>query len=79
MVSNELGSFANYLIVTAISDQAQAAEGGAEIEDDPRRLRPGEIDPNPHVKPARPDAVDMEEDGIHLSSGLDTRTCAYNH
>jgi len=30
--------------------------------DDPRRLRPGEIDPNPESKPARPDAVDMEED-----------------
>uniref|UniRef100_A0A6B2KY67 Uncharacterized protein n=1 Tax=Arcella intermedia TaxID=1963864 RepID=A0A6B2KY67_9EUKA len=30
--------------------------------DDPRRLRPGEIDPNPEAKPARPDQVDMEED-----------------
>ena len=27
--------------------------------DDPRRLRPGEIDPNPESKPARPDPVDM--------------------
>jgi hypothetical protein len=25
--------------------------------DDPRRLRPGEIDPNPESKPARPDPV----------------------
>ena len=31
--------------------------------DDPRRLRPGEIDPNPETKPARPDPVDMDEDG----------------
>lgn len=30
--------------------------------DDPRRLRPGEIDPNPEARPARPDQVDMEED-----------------
>ena len=25
--------------------------------EDPRRLRPGEIDPNPETKPARPDPV----------------------
>jgi pre-mRNA-splicing factor CDC5/CEF1 len=31
-------------------------------ENDPRRLRPGEIDPNPEAKPARPDEVDMDED-----------------
>lgn len=31
-------------------------------KDDPRRLRPGEIDPNPETKPARPDPVDMDED-----------------
>jgi hypothetical protein len=33
-------------------------------EDDPRKLKPGEIDPNPETKPARPDPVDMDEDGI---------------
>lgn len=33
-----------------------------EASDDPRRLRPGEIDPHPEAKPARPDAVDMDED-----------------
>lgn len=32
-------------------------------DDDPRKLRPGEIDPNPETKPARPDPVDMDEDG----------------
>ena len=32
-------------------------------EDDPRKLKPGEIDPNPETKPARPDPVDMDEDG----------------
>ena len=32
--------------------------------DDPRKLRPGEIDPSPETKPARPDPVDMDEDGM---------------
>ena len=31
-------------------------------ENDPRKLRPGEIDPNPETKPCRPDPVDMGED-----------------
>lgn len=31
--------------------------------DDPRKLKPGEIDPNPETKPARPDPKDMDEDG----------------
>lgn len=30
--------------------------------DDPRRLRPGEIDPNPEARPPRPDPMDMDED-----------------
>lgn len=41
-------------------DKAQRKEG--EDADDPRKLRPGEIDPNPETKPARPDPVDMDED-----------------
>lgn len=32
--------------------------------EDVRRLRPGEIDPDPETKPARPDPVDMDEDGM---------------
>eukprot|EP00730_Choanoeca_flexa_P019692 TRINITY_DN9626_c0_g1_i3.p1 TRINITY_DN9626_c0_g1~~TRINITY_DN9626_c0_g1_i3.p1 ORF type:complete len:758 (+),score=197.87 TRINITY_DN9626_c0_g1_i3:68-2341(+) len=48
-------------------DQAQAA-GGEDVSDDPRRLRPGEIDPNPHTKPARPDPVDMDEDEKEMLS-----------
>ena len=47
------------------SDKAQQKEG--EVDDDPRRLRPGEIDPNPETKPARPDPVDMDEDGEYES------------
>lgn len=45
----------------SIRTKAQQREG--EEGDDPRKLRPGEIDPNPEVKPARPDPVDMDEDG----------------
>jgi len=40
-----------------------SAQGKAEVdENDPRRLRPGEIDPNPETKPCRPDPIDMDED-----------------
>ena len=37
---------------------------GREIADpnDPRRLRAGEIDPNPETKPCRPDPIDMDEE-----------------
>ena len=44
------------------SDQAQKKETDGET-DDPRKLKPGEIDPNPETKPARPDPIDMDEDG----------------
>ena len=49
-------------------DAACAREEGFEGADDPRRLRPGEIDPNPESKPARPDPVDMEEDEKEMLS-----------
>eukprot|EP01125_Pyxidicula_operculata_P011502 TRINITY_DN3766_c0_g1_i1.p1 TRINITY_DN3766_c0_g1~~TRINITY_DN3766_c0_g1_i1.p1 ORF type:complete len:845 (-),score=300.09 TRINITY_DN3766_c0_g1_i1:100-2634(-) len=39
-----------------------ATNKGETPADDARRLRPGEIDPNPESKPARPDQIDMEED-----------------
>lgn len=38
------------------------AQGRETDENDPRKLRPGEIDPNPETKPARPDPIDMDED-----------------
>ena len=44
------------------------AQNKGETEDDPRRLRPGEIDPNPESKPARPDPVDMDEDEKEMLS-----------
>ena len=47
-------------------DQAQAKEGEKDEGEDPRKLRPGEIDPNPETKPARPDPIDMDEDGTHV-------------
>ncbi|XP_065906646.1 uncharacterized protein [Dysidea avara] len=37
-------------------DKAQQKEGNSEI-DDSRKLCPGEIDPNPETKPARPDLL----------------------
>lgn len=47
---------------------AAGKEGGYDPRDDPRRLRPGEIDPNPESKPARPDPVDMDEDEKEMLS-----------
>lgn len=47
-------------------DKAQNKE--QDSEDDPRKLKPGEIDPNPETKPARPDPVDMDEDGKSFAS-----------
>ena len=51
-------------------DEAEQREVGGEMADvgavtaeDIRRLRPGEIDPDPETKPARPDPIDMDEDG----------------
>ncbi|ETV80877.1 hypothetical protein H257_06333 [Aphanomyces astaci] len=51
-------------------DQAQSkgADGDEVAVEDPRRLRPGEIDPNPENKPARPDPIDMDEDEKEMLS-----------
>ncbi|KAL7547758.1 hypothetical protein ACHAWF_011036 [Thalassiosira exigua] len=43
-------------------EQGEAAGGGSAA----RRLRPGEIDPHPETKPARPDPVDMDEDEVEM-------------
>jgi len=48
--------------VNTFRDQAQKKDGEG-TSDDPRKLRPGEIDPAPETKPARPDPIDMDEDG----------------
>ncbi|UJR33245.1 hypothetical protein I4U23_020700 [Adineta vaga] len=50
-------------------DQAQRRRDGLDdTTDDPRTLRPGEIDPNPENKPARPDPIDMDEDELEMLS-----------
>ncbi|KAG9019651.1 Pre-mRNA-splicing factor cef1 [Tulasnella sp. 427] len=41
---------------------------GQPSADDIRRLRPGEIDPDPETKPARPDPIDMDEDEKEMLS-----------
>lgn len=58
----------------ALLDKAQKKQleiaGGTldEDQDDPRKLKPGEIDPNPETKPARPDPIDMDEDELEMLS-----------
>lgn len=42
--------------------------GEEDQADDPRKLKPGEIDPNPETKPARPDPIDMDEDEMEMLS-----------
>ncbi|KAM7251794.1 hypothetical protein ACFE04_023677 [Oxalis oulophora] len=49
-------------------DAACVKDDNYEPSDDPRKLRPGEIDPNPESKPARPDPVDMDEDEKEMLS-----------
>lgn len=49
-------------------DEAQRQEDGDDGLDDPRKLKPGEIDPNPETKPARPDPKDMDEDELEMLS-----------
>ena len=43
-------------------------EDAGPTSDDVRRLRPGEIDPDPETKAARPDPVDMDEDGNFINN-----------
>jgi pre-mRNA-splicing factor CDC5/CEF1 len=45
----------------------QGGEAGPSA-DDIRRLRPGEVDPDPETKPARPDPIDMDEDEKEMLS-----------
>ena len=54
-------------------DQAQEDMEAADASDDPRRLRPGEIDPTPETKPARPDPIDMDEDEKEMLSEAKAR------
>ncbi len=52
----------NFLI-----NEARKAEGqGYNEEDNPNQIRPGEIDPNPEIRPARPDPKDMDKEEIEM-------------
>ncbi|KAJ5102731.1 Pre-mRNA-splicing factor cef1 [Penicillium argentinense] len=46
----------------------EGGEAAAPSADDVRRLRPGELDPDPESKPARPDTVDLDEDEKEMLS-----------
>lgn len=58
------------------AEQREASELGltggddtsAPTADDVRRLRPGEVDPDPETKPARPDTIDLDEDEKEMLS-----------
>ncbi|XP_033606182.1 cell division cycle 5-like protein [Cryptotermes secundus] len=49
-------------------DQAQKEVDGEAAADSPRKLKPGEIDPNPETEAARPDPKDMDEDELEMLS-----------
>ena len=38
------------------------AQGRVPSNNDPRKLRPGKVDPNPEARSARPDLIDLDED-----------------
>lgn len=46
----------------------EGGEAAAPNADDVRKLRPGEMDPDPESKPARPDTIDMDEDEKEMLS-----------
>ncbi|EFC38606.1 predicted protein, partial [Naegleria gruberi] len=49
-----------------LDEEQRKQEGGesSSSSDDPRKLRVGEIDPNPETKAARPDPINMDEDEL---------------
>jgi len=50
-----------------LDEEQERQEGGSSLShDDPRKPRVGEIDPNPETKPARPDAIDMDDDELEM-------------
>uniref|UniRef100_A0A158P6V8 Cell division cycle 5-like protein n=1 Tax=Angiostrongylus cantonensis TaxID=6313 RepID=A0A158P6V8_ANGCA len=50
-------------------DEAQKkAEGLDDEATEAKRLKPGEIDPTPETKPARPDPIDMDDDELEMLS-----------
>eukprot|EP01031_Cornospumella_fuschlensis_P034526 gene34526-41803_t len=48
-------------------EQGGEGSGGVGVgSQEARKLRPGEIDPTPETKPARPDPVDMDEEDLEM-------------
>lgn len=48
-----------------LDDAQRRAEGidDADTMKEAKKLKPGDVDPTPETKPARPDPIDMDEDG----------------
>lgn len=57
-----------YLLDKAQKKALEGTSGELDVSEDPRKLKPGEIDPNPETKPARPDPIDMDEDELEMLS-----------
>jgi pre-mRNA-splicing factor CDC5/CEF1 len=55
-------------LLDAAQDRDPDAAPAADDKDDPRKLKPGEIDPLPEARAARPDPVDMDEDEKEMLS-----------
>ncbi|EPE02226.1 pre-mrna-splicing factor cef-1 [Ophiostoma piceae UAMH 11346] len=55
---------ASELSLTGVGDDAAAAPSADHV----RKLRPGEVDPDPESKPARPDTIDLDEDEKEMLS-----------
>ncbi|KAK4466408.1 putative Pre-mRNA-splicing factor [Cladorrhinum samala] len=53
---------------SALGLTGSGGEAHAPTADDVRRLRPGEVDPDPETKPARPDTIDLDEDEKEMLS-----------
>lgn len=50
-------------------DEAQKRAEGLDEADslkEAKKLKAGDVDPTPETKPARPDPIDMDEDGMNL-------------
>lgn len=62
-----LEHYERLLDAAAAAGSSEPTPMAASLED-ARKLRPGEIDPSPETKPARPDPVDMEEDEKEMLS-----------
>ncbi|KAF1594287.1 UNVERIFIED_CONTAM: Cell division cycle 5-like protein, partial [Eudyptes robustus] len=52
-------------------DEAQRRAEGLDVDEslsEAKKLKPGDVDPTPETKPARPDPIDMDEDELEMLS-----------